>query len=212
MIYLYLHGFASGPKSAKGIYLQQCLQQYQIPLAMPDLNQPTFTDLTLTHQIQHIKANLPDQPVTLVGSSLGGLVATWVAEHQPQVQRLILLAPAFNFLSHWLPTLSPETLRQWQHSGYHRVYHYAYQAYVPLHYAFVTDAQQYNDHHDLKRSVPTLILHGCHDEVIPIGVSRDYATHHQAVDLVELDSDHALANSYDLIWSYLKSTLVELNL
>jgi pimeloyl-ACP methyl ester carboxylesterase len=41
---------------------------------------------------------------------------------------------------------------------------------------------------------PTIIIHGRHDEVIPIDVSRRFARTHGA-ELIEVDDDHALAGS-----------------
>ena len=45
---------------------------------------------------------------------------------------------------------------------------------------------------------PTTIVHGCRDEVIPIEVSRSFARDHGA-RLVEVDDDHSLAGSLDVI-------------
>ena len=99
MNYLYLHGFASSPKSTKSQDIQQRLTQLQIPISVPDLNNGGFSHLTITRQIQQIATQLPhnSQPVTLIGSSLGGLTAAHIAQQYLQVQNLILLAPAFGF-------------------------------------------------------------------------------------------------------------------
>ncbi|MDP5016243.1 MAG: alpha/beta fold hydrolase, partial [Dolichospermum sp.] len=168
MNYLYLHGFASSPNSAKAQDIQQRLSQLQISMSIPDLNNGGFSDLTITRQIQQIAAKLPlnSQPVTLIGSSLGGLISAHLAQQYLQVQRLILLAPAFGFLSHWLPKLGTG-LKLWQLTKYMMIYHYGYKQLLPLHYNFVTDAHQYSEDL-LQRPLPTLILHGKHDEVIPI--------------------------------------------
>ncbi|MEQ9667940.1 MAG: YqiA/YcfP family alpha/beta fold hydrolase [Coleofasciculus sp. G2-EDA-02] len=45
----------------------------------------------------------------------------------------------------------------------------------------------------MKRSIPTLILHGQHDEVIPIKESLIYAKERSWVQLIPLNSDHALS-------------------
>ncbi len=201
MSYIYLHGFASGPQSAKAKDLGDRFQSIGIPLIVPDLNQDDFSHLTLTRQIQQMEAELlsSSQPVTLIGSSFGGLTAVWLAERLSQVQRLILLAPAFQFLTHWLPRLSIAQAHHWQSDRYLPVYHYRDQRMLPLHYDFVTDAAQYDETH-LQRPVPTLILHGQQDDVIPMQSSRDYAQSRPWVELVELESDHALTNVQTEIW------------
>ena len=199
--YIYLHGFASGPKSAKAQYLSDRFQTLNLPLWVPDLNQDDFSHLTLTRQIEQVEAKLPSltPPITLIGSSFGGLTAAWLGDRHPQVQQLVLLAPAFGFLDHWLPRLGTAQVKQWQDSRYLSVYHYAHQRQLPLHYEFVTDAQQYEEN-SLQRPIPTLILHGQQDEVIPIQASRDYAAQRPWVELVELKSDHALGDVQDVIW------------
>jgi predicted esterase YcpF (UPF0227 family) len=197
--FIYLHGFASSPNSAKAKYLCDRFASVQIELKTPDLNQNDFSHLTITRQLHQVEALFSlATPVTLIGSSLGGLTAAWLAERQLQVERLILLAPAFGFLSQWLPQLGAEKLQQWQKEQYLMVYHYGEKSPLPLSYQFVLDAAQYRDE-QLLRSVPTLILHGCQDQVISIQASRDFAQR-PWVELIELNSDHSLGNVMPEIW------------
>lgn len=199
--YIYLHGFASSPLSAKALYVRDRFSSLNIPLSIPDLNQGDFSGLTLTRQIEQVAAEFTSDgmSVTLIGSSLGGLTSAWVAQKYPQVQRLVLLAPAFGFLSHWLPKLGEEQLQRWQTEQYLSVYHYGEKRSLPLNYQFVLDAAQYQDE-QLQRPIPTLILHGREDEVIPISASREFATQRPWVELIELESDHALVNVLPEIW------------
>lgn len=202
MLAIYLHGFGSGPQSAKATFFRQRLQQVGIPVQVPDLNQDNFAQLTLTRQIQQVSSQLAEMnypPVTLIGSSLGGLVAAWVAERQPCVQRLVLLAPAFGFLGHWLPRLGAEAVETWQRTGQLMVFHYGEGRPLPLEYGFVADAQRYPDG-ALRRPVPTLIVHGIQDETIPIQASRDYVARRPWAQLVAVESDHALTDVLDPIW------------
>jgi hypothetical protein len=199
--FIYLHGFASSPKSGKVVYLRDRLADLGISLEVPDLNQGDFSHLTITRQLRQVEAMFPldGTPITLIGSSLGGLTSAWLGQQHSQVQRLVLLAPAFGFLAHWLPKLGEEQLREWQTSGYLSVEHYGEGRSLPLHYAFIEDAHQYQET-PLLRPVPTLILHGRQDEVIPIEASRNYASVRPWVKLIELDSDHALADVMPEIW------------
>ena len=180
-------------------------------LLIPDLNQNDFTHLTLTRQLHQMSAYLKDaEPVTIIGSSFGGLTATWLAEQHSAVQRLVLLAPAFRFLEHWLPKLGDAQVKRWREAGQLSVYHYSAGAMQPLHYGFVEDALQY-DETTLQRSLPTLILHGRSDEVIPIASSRDYAAARPWVTLQELDSDHSLTNVENQIWQAIQHFCPELS-
>jgi len=53
----------------------------------------------------------------------------------------------------------------------------------------------------LRAVVPTAIVHGVRDDVVPIEVSRAFARDDDAglVRLIEVDDDHRLSNSLDLL-------------
>lgn len=206
--YIYLHGFASSPQSKKAQYLRDRFGEININLDIIDLNAGNFSELTLTRQIEQTKSAFPrdDSPVTIIGSSFGGLTAAWLAEKYPRVQRLILLAPAFGFPNSWLTKLGEDKIEQWQKSGYLSVYHYGEKREIPLNYQFLTDIQQY-DESKLTRVVPTLILHGKKDDVIPIEASRNYVRQHPGVKLIELESDHTLTDVMREIWQAIQKEI-----
>lgn len=209
--YLYLHGFASSPQSKKAQALKHQFDQLGLPLQIPDLNQGDFSRLCLSRQIHQVQAQLSQstEPFVLIGSSFGGLTAAWMAEQpdqQGQIEALVLLAPAFQFLAQWLPRLGPDQLKAWQTNGSLDVFHYSAQRNLPLRYDFVEDAQQYQDD-SLKQVVPTLVIHGIHDAVISVEASRAYAATRPWVTLVEVDSDHALVDVQDEIWQYVQAFL-----
>ncbi len=200
-MYIYLHGFASGPGSTKARELKDRCDRVGIDLLVPDLNQGDFTHLTISRQIAQVVDLFPRDrsPITLIGASLGGWTAAIIARDYPQVERLILLAPAFNFLNHWLPKLGADRLKSWEDIGYLSIYHHAVQNLLPLHYDFLTDARKYHLFTS-DRILPTVIIHGTHDAVIPISSSRDFVREHPWVALVEVNSNHALLDCIDLIW------------
>ena len=205
MQYIYLHGFASSPNSAKARYISDRFAFVQINLKVPDLNAGDFFHLTITRQLNQTVSEISHDstPVTLIGSSLGGLTSAYLGQQHPQVQRLVLLAPAFQFLSHWLPKFGDKQVNHWQQEKYLMVDHYGEGRSLPLSYDFITDAAQYKED-ILQRPIPTLILHGQHDEVIPISASRDFAKSRPWVELVELNSDHALGNVMEEIWQAIR--------
>ncbi|WP_363319718.1 YqiA/YcfP family alpha/beta fold hydrolase [Microcoleus sp. PH2017_02_FOX_O_A] len=145
--YIYLHGFASSPDSTKAKYFRDRFYSLGIDLKTPDLNHKDFSRLTLTRQLDQIETeflqaqssesvenvkNLGE--VTIIGSSFGGLTAAWLAQRQLSIKQIVLLAPAFQFLSHWLPQLGQQQLEKWQSEKYLPVYHYGEQRYLPLNY------------------------------------------------------------------------------
>lgn len=184
---LYLHGFASSPQSRKAQYFAQNIPD----LIIPDLNQDDFGSLTLSRQLEQIQPWLTE-PCHIIGSSLGGLTAAILAEQFPdQVKKIVLLAPAFQFTIHWRHRLGETTLTRWQTETYLPVFHYSYQREIPLHYNFFQDAEIYANY-AFKNTTPTLILHGIHDETVPIQVSENYSKDRPWTTFVALDSDHSL--------------------
>jgi len=199
MVFFYLHGWASSPYSNKAQFFKQCFAEHHLVLQVPDLNQGDFYHLTLTRQIQQVQALLPTQPVTVIGSSFGGLTALWLAEKRPQIQRLVLLAPALNFAIYSFNVLTEAQRQEWRDRGELKFFHYAAGQELPVSYNFIEDLQGYTDA-DVRRQLPTLILHGVHDEVIPITASREFAATRPWIQLLELDSDHSLASVQSQLW------------
>lgn len=201
--FFYLHGWASSPQSNKARFLKQCFEQHRLNLQLPDLNQNDFFHLTLTRQIRQVETLLPPTPVTLIGSSLGGLTALWIAERQPQIQRLILLAPALNFLANSLTIIGEAKYAQWCRQGETAFYHHGEERDLLLSYDFIQDMYHYDDA-DLQRCLPTLILHGRQDEVISIQTSREFVATRPWIQLIEVESDHSLANIQTQLWQIIQ--------
>jgi pimeloyl-ACP methyl ester carboxylesterase len=200
-MFIYLHGFSSGPGSTKAKYIRSQFAQIGIELRVPDLNQDDFTHLTVSRQIAQVVDLFPSDgsPVTLIGSSLGGWISAIIAQTYPQVERLVLLAPAFDFLTHWLPKIGETQLNSWQKTGYLSIYHHAIKDVSPLHYDFLLDADKY-PLHEIDRVLPTLIIHGINDDVIPISASQNFTLERPWVQLLEWNSDHQLTDLNHQIW------------
>ncbi len=200
MRYLYLHGLASGPNSGKGRYFTAQLNTLGLELVSPDLNLPNFRTMTLSSQLARIHETLGDdpQPVTLLGSSMGGLLAVLSAIVDPRVCRLFLMAPAFNFLQDWPTRMG--ALELWRDKGYLEMAHYAYNKVMALDYAMIEDARHYNEH-SLVRALPILIVHGLEDEVVDAQVSVAFAKQRPYVQVTLLHSDHRLTDVQGQMWN-----------
>jgi hypothetical protein len=190
------------------VALSDRFAQIHLTLQIPDLNWGEFRTLTLTRQLQQVEALFPhdhsadhsaDRSIVLLGSSFGGLTAAWLAERCSQVERLVLLAPAFGFRHYYRSHLSPKQFERWQSGEPVLVYHYGMGRSLPLDYGFVRDLDTY-DETQLCRSVPTLIFHGRRDEVVSVQASRDYGRDRPWCQVVELESDHSLGDVIEPIW------------
>lgn len=198
---VYLHGFASSATSTKGTFLAGKFLERGITVHMPDFNQPDFSTLTVSRMVQQVEAildTLPEGPVTLIGSSLGGFVAVQVALRR-KIDRLVLLAPALEFTGDRLETLGDKTLKEWEAGGFLNVFHYGYGRMMPLHYGIYKDGLGY-ECANAKLSMPILIFQGRRDTAVdPLMVER-WASCRDNVQLVMLDDDHQLGASLDTIW------------
>src|ERR1700704_4593996 len=101
---VYLHGFASSPQSTKAQFFASKFAGAGVAFEAPELDQGNFEKLTISRQMQVVEEAVSSaaqlgEKLVLVGSSLGGYLAALYAEQNPQRDaRLILIAPAFQFL------------------------------------------------------------------------------------------------------------------
>jgi uncharacterized protein len=191
---IYLHGFASTPQSKKA----RLFAAWIPGLEVPELVDGPFQDLTLTAQLAVIERTARGEPVSLIGSSLGGYLAALYAARHPEVQRLVLLAPAFGFARRWAETLGPERVEAWRKSGWMDVMHYGMGGMTPLGWQLMEDAGRYEEHP--AASQPTLIVHGTLDDIVPAEASIDYAQGRPNVRLDLVESNHELLDVFESVY------------
>jgi pimeloyl-ACP methyl ester carboxylesterase len=208
MNYVYLHGFLSGPDSTKGKFLEKSFTAAGYKLYRPDLNGTDFSRMTISSQLEIIDALLQSisGEVVLLGSSLGGYLAALSAGKWKKVVKLVLMAPAFDFVNRYFQRLTPGQLLEWQKTGFIRLYQYHYKEHRQLGYQMVTDAQKYKNL-PINPKMSTLIFHGLRDESVPYQVSIEYLKNHRDTELVLLPSDHGLYDQLDKMWDYIKMFL-----
>jgi pimeloyl-ACP methyl ester carboxylesterase len=160
-------------------------------------------------QVESELAALEPGPVALIGSSLGGFIAFHVAARQAAgrgrlrtatrpIDRLVLLAPAFDFGRTSFGGLDAAGLARWRQTDRHEVFHYGENRVRTVGYALYGDAQQY----DSARCVvdtPMLIFQGRHDTVVEPEMVRRFAASRPAVSVRLVDDDHLLMSSLDLM-------------
>ncbi len=198
---VFLHGMASSARSAKAQFLAQQLDAHpEVDLAAIDLN-PTpedFEFMTISGMVSRLGDFLRDRrgaETSLIGSSLGALIGLNYAHRYGGISKMLLLAPLLAFSAgQW----GSEELGRWQRDGRIWVPHYAFNRELPLRYDFYLDGLRYDS--AVPPAAPTCIIHGRQDEVIPIGNSRAYAASYAGVRLIEVDSDHRLADQLPVIW------------
>jgi uncharacterized protein len=199
---LYLHGFASSRDSYKGRALEGLLAPRGIPFDRLDLRVPSLEHLRLSAILAATERAIDasPEPVLLAGSSLGGLTAA-LASTTRSVVGLVLLAPAFGLMKRWRARLGEAAWEAWQRDDGLEITDFATGAKTTVDFGFVLDAAEVASRigDPPPVSVPTIVLHGTRDDVVPVEHSRAFAEGRANVRLVELDDDHELRASIDRI-------------
>lgn len=204
---LYLHGFGSGPLTAKGLALGRNLAQAVDSYTIPDLEGGDFFNLTtdaICERAVAAIAALPDngQPVLLAGSSLGGYTAALLASQGriPRVGGLLLLAPAFGFTARWSQLLGEAGEQAWRREGRRLFHHHARNQDEWLSSAFLDSCRDLPAIPAPSR-IPTVIIHGYRDETVAWRMSQTYVdqarTANTPLEWHLVDSDHSLTTPRD---------------
>ena len=209
---VYLHGFASSPQSSKAQFFGRKFREAGVDFEAPSLDRGDFEKLTITGQLEVIEEAVrrtaagPVETVVM-GSSLGGyLAALYASQAEAAVEKLVLMAPAFQFLDRWRKRLSAEDMTQWQQQGWAPVYHYGAKREMRLGRQFLDDSEKYPATPEFLQ--PALILHGKNDPVVSCEASSRYAAAHPRTRLVLLDSGHELTDVLDTMWAEIAEFLL----
>lgn len=211
---LYLHGFASSPRSSKATWFTTRAREAGVPLACPDLNGEDFESLTVTRMLDHVDGAIdamPDGPVVVVGSSLGAFVALFAAERRRgsvgaarhPIEALVLLAPALDLAPGLARHFGPAAMAEWRASGRLDVFHYAENRTRSLNYEFFADAARH-DAFAASDTTPTLVYQGTRDETVDAAMVERWACTRPHVTLHLVDDDHQLLASLDLMWAEIR--------
>lgn len=165
----------------------------------------TFTDYTLSDWIadaRTILTTLKGGPsVTIVGNSLGSWIAWLMAQEFELVDRLILIAPAFNMMGVRAKQIAPDRRQVWQSTGWMPWDDDPLHKDWPLSWKWVEESEAYwKTSFDRLRPVRTTILHGLQDTVISPDGSRQFAEELRnrapafPLDLRLIPGDHRLSS------------------
>jgi hypothetical protein len=196
----YIHGFSSNPSSSKATSLRARLEPHGLTLHVPDLNVPTFPTLRISAMLDVLDAMdvaTPGAPWILVASSLGGYLSTlWASLHPARVQRLVLLAPAFDVPARWRARHGDDGMAAWRAHGTLPM-NDADGVSQPFHYGFYVDACTLPPWPT--PPCPTLVFHGTRDDTVPVATSERFARENHNVTLRTLDDDHLLYTAIDAV-------------
>ena len=203
---LYLHGFASSPQSKKATYFRPFFEERGAGYSIPNLNQPSFSELTLTSMLAEVArtiAAIDDDEIYLIGSSMGGLPVLHFYDsyrngEASDVKNMALLAPALDFVKNRDAHMGDAWQEKWREAGQWGFFNYATNQEEFVHYGLVEDIMGY-DSASVNVDIPMLIYHGKGDDVVDYRGSVDFAESRNTVELHLLDDDHQLLASKDTI-------------
>ncbi len=206
--YLYLHGLGSVRAGEKSASLLEHARARGRTLVRIDLrghgaSSGRIGEVTISELIDDVaRVCVHLGRAVVVGSSLGGLVGAFAAAARPDaVTALALIAPAFGLAAGLAQRLDPHG-RMWTNEGLG----FRVEARVLADAAALDEAALPS-----RLRVPTLVVHGTRDEVIPARASERFVDA-LAAPVKELwlvpDGDHRLAAAAPLAWARLDA-LVE---
>lgn len=222
---LFITGFLSKRWGNKSKALAQWCQEKGWGFCCYDVrgfgdSEGTFTDYTLSNWIGDARTvismlkseqnlTLPPQArqdaplprITIVGNSLGGWIAWLMAQEFEQIERLILIAPAFNMMGVRAKSIDPERQQAWRRASWMPWDDDPVHKDWPLSWKWVEESEAYwKTSFDRLRRVKTTILHGLQDTVILPNGSSEFVEQlllHDPAYPVELDlipGDHRLSS------------------
>lgn len=213
---LYLHGFATGPKSRKARIFEAACEANGIDFLCPDLNLPDFARLSFPAMIEVVVNLLNEHDNTYaVASSMGAsvLVGSMIElrKRSPDgdlpLKAMALLAPTADFRSSLLRMIGSKQADEWLERGWKSFPHHAVNRIIAVSHELL-DAYSAPTSDELDAiNIPAIIIHGAKDDVI----SRDDAEllHEMLPDstlIEESEADHRLsqmgAKSWDRVASF----------
>lgn len=200
---VYLHGFASSPRSRKAQFFAEKLREIGFEVAVPELADEGFEQLSLSGQLRVVEHAADGQACIVIGSSMGGYLAALYAARHAEVEKLVLLAPAFDFANRWQQRIGDKAMQQWKESGALSVYHYGEGREASVGWQLMEDALHYEAYPKVNQ--PTLIFHGTKDEVVRYEVSDEFARRNPNVEVRLKDSGHELTDVMDEMWTEMQS-------
>ena len=201
MQFIYLHGFASSPRSTKAAFFREHLTRLGHVVIVPDLEEGDFQGLTITRQLGVVRREIARAhgDLALIGSSMGGYLAVLAANQEPRIRRLVLMAPAIDMKARWTVRYGADQLARWKATGVAPTFHHAHGEERLIGYGLYEDLDRHDPAPPVR--VPALAFMGRQDETVAPAAVERWAAQNPSVRLRLLDSGHELIDQLETIWS-----------
>ena len=182
-IIILCHGFTSSKDSTTNIRLEEVLNKVNIATFLFDFfgykdSGGDFSQITISkavddilQSIRYIKS-LGYLKIGLLGSSFGGMAAIIAASKTSDLSLLALKSPVSDYVEVENIRRSAEDMHDWEIQGF-IMHPNSLGEERRLNYSFFDDIKNNNAYERAKKiHIPTLIIHGDRDKVVPVEQSR----------------------------------------
>lgn len=210
---IFLHGLLSDAEGDKSMSLWHQAESSNRSWIRFDMrahgkSDGSFDQFNISRALEDTKLVMgmfPDRPKILVGSSMGGWVAAQLAaDSSLNITGVVLIAPAFSFITQLFASLDPAQQQQWANQGSWAFESDSMDEGFTLSYASVLDAKQYDLlNQAIEYECPVRILHGRLDDVVPADQSIIFANGLSGNTDIEVkilpEADHRLSGHVEQI-------------
>jgi len=177
------HGFMVAKESNTNVRLEQLLNKEKIATFRFDFfghgeSGGDFEDITVFKAVDNILDVIKYlkekgfSKIGLVGSSFGGISGTMAASKINDLFVLVLKSPVSDYLEVEARKRTKQEIEKWKSDGFIAITNYKGEA-KRLNYSFFEGFKDNNAYEVAKKiKIPTLIVHGDQDEIIPIEQSE----------------------------------------
>lgn len=216
----YVHGFASDQAGEKTRYFAERFLEIGCAYLAFDhrghgKSSGTMAGLTVPRNIEDLEALLntvakPFSKRILIGSSMGGHTAAWVAARHPErIDANLLIAPAFRFVENRVRDIGPEGIETLRREGEITVRNQWIE--VRIGKQILEDVDRYSMEALISRfKTPALILHGTADDAVAYEDSVAFSERSTARPLELLliaGGDHRLTDQKETLFLEMRSFL-----
>ncbi len=207
-LWIHLHGFATNVLGSKIEFARNYFKRtkaYSFFAMDMDYEKHTTTEVLNVLEALILGFSEKYGHITFCGSSHGGYVAVNYARFKKlgNVKSLLLLAPSFRTLDLIVKELGREKVKNWL-EGREPLRFTEQEVEIEVREDFATDILK-NNYEIISEGevrfpeepeVEIVIVHGKKDEVVPIEDSRLFASEVRVKELIEVDDDHRLSESF----------------
>jgi esterase/lipase len=183
-IVIICHGFTIDNTHPPFPDLERSLNENNISTIRIDLfghgnSEGEIEDLTITKGVDSIESCITFlgsrgfTNISLLGESLGGMCSTVVASRLKGLSALCLKSPVSDYVAVEHLRKTAQDFESWKEEGFF-AYTNSFGTAIKIKYDFYEDVQKYNGILLAKHiSIPTLVIHGKKDSVVPLQQSKD---------------------------------------